>query len=242
LDTGTLFEETGAPLKLITYLAPSIPAEFFRLIADDLGSSLEFNETISGPLPGDDEPFTSGRADIGFVCSPTYRWLRNSVELLPLPVPVDPRAAGRPVYFADVVVRSDASYDSLDQLRGWTWGFNDRNSRSGWFAMLERCGPQFFRSTVVTGSHLRSIEMVEAGEVTAASIDSNVLQRQPHPELRVIESWGPFGIQPVIVRKGLDASKKREIALRLLTLHQRHDLRPYGFLRFTAPDATLYAV
>jgi hypothetical protein len=55
------------PLHLISYLSPSIPAEFFRLIANDLGATIEFNESISGPLAGDDEPFTAGRADIGFV-------------------------------------------------------------------------------------------------------------------------------------------------------------------------------
>src|SRR5205814_7164711 len=103
-------------LHIISYLAPSIPAEFFRLIARDLDATLEFNETISGPLQGDDEPFTSGRADVGFVCAPTYRWLRPKVELLPLPVPGDPRADGRPIYFGDVIARPGVR--SLEELRG----------------------------------------------------------------------------------------------------------------------------
>ena len=72
-------------LHLISYLAPSIPADFFRLIAGDLDASLEFNAV---------------------------------------------------------------------------WAYNDRNSRSGWFSMLDRVGKSFFAQTMHSGSHLRSIEMV----------------------------------------------------------------------------------
>ncbi|HUJ12177.1 MAG TPA: PhnD/SsuA/transferrin family substrate-binding protein [Thermoanaerobaculia bacterium] len=229
------------PLRIISYLAPSIPSEFFRLVAEDLGASIEFNETISGPLEGDDEPFTSARSDVGFVCSPTYRWLQPRVELLPLPVPLDPRAQERPVYFGDVVVRKDSAFERFDQLRGRVWAYNDRNSRSGWFSMRERAGESFFGRCVHSGSHLRSIEMVRSGAADAASIDSNVLLRHATRDLRVIESWGPFGIQPAIVRADLERDVKTSIARRLLTLHERHALEPFGFRRFVEPEAGLYA-
>src|SRR5437660_8013585 len=100
-------------LRLISYLAPSIPAELFAHVARRVEAScgvattLDFETRISGPLEGDDDPFADGRADVGFVCAPTYRWMRERVTLLPALVPDDPRAAGRPVYFADVVVRAD---------------------------------------------------------------------------------------------------------------------------------------
>ena len=63
-------------LRLITYLSPSIPAALYELIARDLGeqcgvgADLVFEERISGPLAGDDDPFASGDADVGFVCAP----------------------------------------------------------------------------------------------------------------------------------------------------------------------------
>jgi phosphonate transport system substrate-binding protein len=228
-------------MKLITYLAPSIPADFFRLVARDLEADIEFNEVISGPLPGDEEPFSGGRVDVGFVCSPTYRWLRGRVELLPLPVPSDARSNGRPVYFADVIVRAGAAAQRIDDLRGATWAYNDRNSRSGWFGMIERCGDDFFSRTVMSGSHLRSIEMVLAGEASAASIDSNALRLRGTDGLRVIESWGPYAIQPAVIRADLRAAEKQHVARRLLTLHDRHDLRPFGYERFVEPDESLYA-
>ena len=228
------------PLHIISYLSPSIPAEFFRMVAADLEATLEFNEAISGPLAGDEEPFTTGRADVGFVCSPTYRWLQQKVELLPLPVPLDPRAAGRPVYFGDVIVRADTGFHRFEDLRGRRWAFNDRNSRSGWFSMLERAGENFFERCIHSGSHLQSIEMVRSGAADAASIDSNVILRVNAKGLHVLESWGPFAIQPSIVRANLDAHEKNRVAHSLLTLHHRQALERFGFSRFVAPDASLY--
>lgn len=243
-------------LRLITYLAPSIPAELFRLVARDLEAAvgvpaeLAFEERISGPLPGDDEPFSGGRADIGFLCAPSYRWLRQStaVELLPLPVPSDPRAGGRPVYFSEVVVGKDSPFASLDDLRGRRWAFNDRNSRSGWFSMAERVAPaspeEFFGSLVDAGSHLASIDLVAGGGADGAAIDSNALRFRPElrERVRVIETWGPFAIQPAIVRSGLDDSAKRSIAAALLTMHERHGsaLARFGISRFVEADDALY--
>ena len=226
-------------LRLISYLAPSIPEELFRLVAKHLDASIEFETRISGPLEGDDDPFADGRADVGFVCAPTYRWMRERVTLLPALVPLDPRANGRPVYFADVVVRADSPIERFDQLRGRRWAYNDRNSKSGWFSMLERAGgdTRFFAELVHAGSHLQSLDAVRRGAVDAAAIDSNVLASQPRGGLRVIESWGPFPIQPVIVRNGIDDAVKSRIAEALLAID---GLEPFGFARFALVTAADY--
>jgi len=234
-------------LRLVTYLSPSIPAELFHLIAADIGASVSFEEAISGPQPGDEEPFTRGAADVGFICAPSFRFLNaeeRTVELLPLPVPVDPRANGEPVYFADVVVRADSTARSLDELRGLRWAYNDRNSKSGWFSLLERCGEPdaFFSAVVASGSHLRSLEMVARGEADAAAIDSNVLRLRGTPELRVLESWGPFPIQPAIIRAAMPEETKARVAQALLTIHERHGdaLQRLGVARFTVGDERAY--
>ena len=237
-------------LRLISYLAPSIPAEFFALVARDVGeacgvgvdTALEFDTSISGPLPGDDDPFADARADIGFVCSPTYRWMRDRVALLPAPVPLDVRAAGRPAYFADVVVRKDSGVMRFDDLRGRRWAYNDRNSKSGWFSMLERAGgdPAFFSGLLHSGSHLQSLDAMVDGRADAAAIDSNVLFLRMPQEMRVLESWGPFAIQPVILRAAVSPSMRTRIANALLSIHERHDLAPFGFARFATVDTAAY--
>ena len=226
-------------LRLITYLAPSIPEELFRLVAAQLEASLVFETSISGPLEGDDDPFADGRADLGFVCAPTYRWMRERVTLLPALVPLDPRANGRPVYFADVVVREDADVHRFEELRGRRWAYNDRNSKSGWFSMIERVGGDvgFFSQLVHAGSHLHSLAAVREGRADAAAIDSNVFARQPRQGLRVVESWGPFPIQPVIVRNDVDDAVKSRIASALLSME---GLEPFGFARFAPVAASDY--
>jgi ABC-type phosphate/phosphonate transport system substrate-binding protein len=231
-------------LRFLSYLAPSIPHELFTLVARHVADSCEvetsvtFDTTISGPLEGDDDPFADGRADVGFVCGPTYRWMRDRVTLLPALVPLDARAGGRPVYFADVVVRAGSGIEQFDQLRGRKWAYNDRNSRSGWFSMLDRVGgnTRFFADLVHAGSHLQSLEAVCRGTVDGAAIDSNVLFRDSRG-LRVIESWGPFPIQPVIVRNGVDDALKSRVANALLEIG---DLTPFGFARFARVTAADY--
>ncbi|HEX7192351.1 MAG TPA: PhnD/SsuA/transferrin family substrate-binding protein [Thermoanaerobaculia bacterium] len=242
-------------LRLITYLSPSIPAGLYELIARDLAeqcgvpTDLTFEERISGPLAGDEDPFASGAADVGFVCSPSFRFINRSdraVELLPLPVPTDPRAAGNPVYFADVVAASNIQ--TFVDLRGARWAYNDRNSKSGWFSMAERCAPQspeeFFGELIASGSHLRSLDLVSSGAADAAAIDSNVLRMLSH-SLRVIESWGPFAIQPSVIRAAVPEPTKRRVADALLTMHERHaeTLVRFGLLRFvTGSEADYWSV
>ncbi len=239
-------------LRLLTYLSPSIPRAFYELLARELGAELRFEEAISGPLAGDDEPFRRGAADVGFICSPSFRFINSTervVELLPLPVPLDPRAAGRPVYFADVVVRADSPFRTFDDLRGGRWAYNDRNSKSGWFTMLERIAPlppeSFFAGILSSGSHLQSLARVADGSVDAAAIDSNVLalHSHRHPGLRVLESWGPFPIQPAIVRAALPEAEKLRIGDVLLTIHERHavSLARFGIRQFEKGDEAHYA-
>jgi len=236
-------------IRLISYLAPSIPAPFFELVARHIESStgvatsIAFEQSISGPLAGDDDPFADARADVGFLCAPSVRFLGTEISVLPSPVPSDPRANGRPVYFADVVVHASSKMQNFDELRGRTWAYNDPNSKSGWFSMLERVGdPNFFAKCIQSGSHLRSLDMVASGEADAAAIDSNVLRINRRDDLRVIESWGPFAIQPVIVRAAIDGATRERIAHALLTMHEEHgaSLESFGFARFAQPDAAAY--
>ena len=87
-------------LRLMSYLAPSIPAEFFELAAKAISNEagievdLQFEQRISGPLPGDVNPFGTGAVDVGFVCSPTFRWLADDLSryVFEIPLPTGVRA------------------------------------------------------------------------------------------------------------------------------------------------------
>jgi phosphonate transport system substrate-binding protein len=197
-------------------------------------ASLRVETRVSGPERGIEDPFSQDVADVGFMCAHSFVWLRelrpSPVELLGVaPVFGDARTSGRPVYFCDVVVRRDGSIRSFAELRGRSWTYNDRCSLSGYYSLLSKraeagTNERFFGRVFRSGSHLNSIESVVRGEADAAAIDSNVLSMRLREipdlreKLRVIESWGPFPIQPVVVRSGLPADLKKGVRASLLTI------------------------
>ena len=75
----------------------------------------------------------------------------------------------------------------------------------------------FFDRVSCSGSHLNSTEMIVRGEVDAAAVDSKVLRIKLRASpglrerLRVLESWIPFPIQPVVLRSGLPLELKARL-------------------------------
>jgi phosphonate transport system substrate-binding protein len=256
----------GGPIRLITYLAPSVPMGLFEAVArwfsreTGLATTVASESRYSGPPRGRPDPFSTGEADLAFVCSPAYLWLRElappPVELVPFAfAPLDPRAGGRPVYFSDVIVRRGDGARAFDDLHGRTWAYNDTCSMSGYYSLLEKLaereqGGRFFGRIVEAGSHLRSLALVAAGEADAAAIDSNVLAlalaRDPAlaAAVRVVESWGPFPIQPILARASLDPAIRRAIVAALAALGGdagvRAELATYGVAGLPPVDESIY--
>jgi phosphonate transport system substrate-binding protein len=180
---------------------------------------LSVESRVSGPVRGADDPFSRKEADVGFMCAPSFFWLREleapPVELIPAaPVFRDGRTAGRPVYFSEVIVCRESPVRFFLELRGCSWAYNDPCSLSGYYSLLKKLrdigeNGGFVGRVHCSRSHLNSMKLVASREVDAAAIDSNVLRIKlgSDPELkerlRVIETWGPFPIQPVVLRSGL---------------------------------------
>ncbi len=260
--------ETAMPssLRFLTYLAPSIPLEFFADVVQHierevgLRCELRFETSRSGPGRDDPDPFSSGQTDVGFMCSPSFLWLRDreppAVELVPAaPVFNDPRVRGKSLYFADVIVRREQVAQSFLELAGSRWAYNDACSLSGYFSVLSKLSEtgvdgHFFEEFRATGSHLNSMELVGNGEVDAAAIDSHALalnlrsSLRLRKQVRVLESWGPYPAQPVVARASLDRELKQHLAQTLLQMGQharmRSTLSAYGIERFTHVTEAFY--
>ena len=135
-------------LRFITYLSPSLPAAFFEAVVSHLGlmigckTSLLLETEVSGPVGAFDDPFSSGEADVGFMCAPPFVRLREldppPVELLGAPVFRDARTSGRPVYFSEVVVRCEDPARSVGDLGKRSWAYNDACSLSGYYSLLDK--------------------------------------------------------------------------------------------------------
>lgn len=255
----------SADLRFVTYLSPSIPADFFDEVASRLGrmmgrrTSLLLETEVSGPTGVFDDPFSRGEADVGFMCAPPFVRLREldppPVELLGAPVFQDVRTSGSPVYFSEVVVRREDPARSFGDLGQRSWAYNDACSLSGYYSLLDKLDQIGVDSRTLdlrhSGSHLASIELLVQGQVDAAAIDSNVLeiQLQLFPELRrllrVVESWGPFPIQPVVVRSDMDATIKDRLRTSLTTMNLDEDgdgpLSRFGLRRFVNVTDEHYA-
>lgn len=258
--------EFGGTLRCISYLAPSLPYGLFGVITDYLAASLnvpasiEYETRFSAPPSLASDPFALNQADLGFVCSSAVAISQQvgcGFELLGCaPLFSDPRAAGQPVYFSDVVVQRDSPVSSLEDLKGLVWAYNDSSSLTGYYCMLQFLrdhgyGRDFWGQLRASGSHLGSLDLVLSGEADAAAIDSIVLalQRSQRPrldsQLRIIASWGPFPIQPVIVRKALPESLKASLRQALFSIggtpQMRRNLEPFLLRGFGPVDDAAYA-
>jgi phosphonate transport system substrate-binding protein len=203
MDAGGATVVTG--MRLVSYLSPGLPEGLFRalgsLLGDRLGSAVtvSFVHEASGPDPSSPDPLDG--ADLAFVCAPSYVELRRigAAALVPAaPVFDDPRNGGRPVYFSDVVVRNDHRAVSLDDLTSVPWAVNDERSLSGYGCVVKALGQDV--ASVWSGGHLRSMELVRSGLVDAAAIDANALRRADSSGLRVVHTFGPHPVQPLIAR------------------------------------------
>ncbi len=56
----------------------------------------------------------------------------SQIELLAAPVMQGDRYQNRPIYFSDVVVHCNSSFENLEDLRGASWAYNEPGSQSGY--------------------------------------------------------------------------------------------------------------
>ena len=264
---GDHHERRAHEIRFVTYLSPSIPQAFFETLADhlqrSLGSeqvSLRIETRVSGPRKGYECSTFGDRVDVAFMCAPSFVWLRNlrppPAELLGVaPVFDDERNRGRPVYFCDVIVRDDAPIRTFSDLRGSAWAYNDKSSLSGYYGLLDKLAESgedqtFFGSVTCSGSHLNSIEAILQGQADAAAIDSNVLRirfrETPalRSTLRVIDSWGPYPIQPIVVNSSLHPHLKEQLRAAFFATNEnertRRVLQRFGLSHFVAVDRETY--
>jgi phosphonate transport system substrate-binding protein len=202
-----------------------------------------------------------GEADVGWICGVQYAKSVDAgapLELLAAPVMAGARYDDAPVYFSDVVVRCDSTYQSFADLRGARWLCNEPNSFSGYHivrhALAQRRLPaDFFGSRAFSGAHNESVRQVIAGTADASAIDSTVLEALVDStpalmhKLRVIDTLGPNPRPPWVIGKSTPVPQRAAIRRAMLTLHESPDgaalLAAHGHTRFAAvTDRTYHTI
>ncbi len=224
-------DDNTATIRFASFLSP-ILYETYAHIARYIGEKVGYPTTLRVGQSFDE--FAEGQVDVAFICGLPYVRMASQdtcpVELLAAPVLQGERYQHKPVYFSDVIVRSDSPYTSFDELGGCVWAYNERVSHSGCnlvcYSLLERGKPpDYFGKTVKSGSHLRSLEMALEGEADATAIDSHlsdILRSRDEglaARLRVVDVLGPSSIPPVVVSKRLDDQLKCKMREALVTMH-----------------------
>lgn len=241
---------------MATFLAPNVfPA--YQFIAEYVGEKLDTRVDLI--VGSSFDQFERGEADFGFICGLPYVELADRdpapIELVAAPVLQGERFQGRPVYFSDVIVRSDSPYRSFEDLRGCRWSFNDRDSQSGygitryWLASRGE-NQSYFGQIMEAGFHQESIRLVCEGLVDASAIDCQVLavEMREKPELasqlKLLDALGPSSIQPVVAASHLPDELKT--GLRKVFLEMGDDPAAkaplaYGFIEcFAAVEDSSY--
>ncbi len=242
-------------IRFATFLSPNLYG-LYEYIARYISERVECPTTLT--VGQSLEEIAAGQIDVAFMCGLQYIQLISqlscSVELLVAPVLQGERYQHKPMYFSDVIVSNDSPYTSFDDLRGCTWGYNQKTSHSGYnlvcYNLLEHGKSlSYFGTTLETGSHLHSIKMVLEKRIDATAVDSHILdvflsQKSDFAaRLRVIDMLGPSSIPPIVVSQKLDNGLKRIIQDALLTMHhdplaarQLHDGAIERFLHVTDED------
>lgn len=195
----------------------------------------------------------TGDVTFAFVCTNPYLQGQDDfgMELI-----AAPEVNGQATYYSYLVVRADSSFSSLADLRGRTFAFSDPLSNSGRLApvyqlsLMGETPESFFSRWIFTYAHDNSIKAVAENLVDAAAVDSLVYDYWARTgsdfvaKTRVVEKWGPFGINPVVVRPGLDPQLKQRLREVLLGMDEdpagRQILDSLLIDRFIVPDDSIY--
>ena len=142
-----------------------------------------------------------------------------------------PQAYGKTVYYSYTIVHKDSTIKSFEELRGKRFAFTDPKSNTGKMvptyklAKMGETPESFFKDSIFTYAHDKSIKEVALGHVDGAAVDSLIWEyaKITNPQLtsktKVIEKSSPFGIPPVVVRKNLNPFLKQKFKESFLNIH-----------------------
>lgn len=254
-ETGVASPSASFRLAVAPVLSALPTSDMYQQLTGHLGEKLGRRvELVQGKTYSEiNDLIRSGDVDVAIVCTNPYLEGRSDfgMELL-----VAPEVNGEIVYYSRLIVNESNNADSLDDLRGASFAFSDPLSNTGRLAPLYQLAQKgespdsFFSRSIFTYSHDSSINAVAEGVVDAAAVDSLVMDYLEAEEpalvskVKVIEEWGPFGINPVVVHPRLDADLKEQ--LRQVFLDMDDDPEGESILlnlridRFVVPDDGIY--
>ncbi|HYN79446.1 MAG TPA: PhnD/SsuA/transferrin family substrate-binding protein [Lamprocystis sp. (in: g-proteobacteria)] len=169
-----------------------------------------------------------GGLDLAWICG--YPYVQHQTDLSLIAVP---RFQGQPLYRAYVIVGAEASFQSLEDLKGRLFAWSDPDSNSGYLFpryQLAQSGEdpdRYFRRAFFTWGHRHCVEAMAAGLADGAAVDGYVWEtlarREPAltARTRVVLRSPLFGFPPLVAAPGLPGADLE--TLRRVVLAQADD-------------------
>lgn len=177
-----------------------------------------------------------GDLQLAWICSKPYA-LQLDEAVRPLhgvavPVMAGSLYASQAVYYSYLAVRAEQDAASIRDLRGCRAAYNEPGSQSGYFSLLgalHEIGETeaFFSAWMESGAHTHSVDMILAGDVEVAAIDSTLWDYEAATEergrlerLRIVDTLGPYPGPPLAVHRSVDEGLRAELGELLAGMHR----------------------
>jgi phosphonate transport system substrate-binding protein len=161
--------------------------------------------------------------------------------------------AGATGYKSLWLVRREAKFSSIEELRGHPVAFSSRTSTSGFFIPLKDLHDRglvrsaadleefFGRGNVLFGTgYVSAVERVLSGQAEAAAVSDYVFEGDRHlsaeqkAELRVLQSQGPVPTHVLVVSSRLGPAEKELLRSAFLDMDDSPEMREFRDRIFTA--------
>lgn len=183
------------------------------------------------PLP---LPALWSRPDLGcaFMCGYPLTRADPRPVVLAAPIPSPARYHGEPIYWSDLVVRTDASYTRIEHTFDRRFAFTTEESQSGYQGPRRflapharaRGGTLFAAAVGPVFTPRGVIEVIMAGDADIGPLDSYAHDLLRHHEpavasrLRVVATTAPTPIPPLVAAVGSDDATVAALRTSLLTV------------------------
>lgn len=236
-------------------LSPLATAKNYETLANYLGERLGRTvELVQGKSYTEINAMVrSGDVSLAFVCSGAFVVGRREFGMEALVIPV---VNGQKTYNSYLIVPTRSAAKTWEDLRQKTFAFTDPLSNTGRIVpvyVISQMGEtpeRFFKSTIFTYGHDKSIQAVADGLVDGAAVDSLVydfiVKRDPALAARTKVIWKspPYGINPVVVNPNISPELRQQFESIFLGMSDdpkgKEILKYLGIDTFTKPDAAAY--
>jgi phosphonate transport system substrate-binding protein len=221
------------PLKIgvAAMISPKETVKYYKQLIEYVGGKLGSPVEMVQRENYDemDNLLERGDVQVAFLCAGPYvkDHAKFGAELL-----VAPQSYGQPFYHAYIIVHKDSPIKDLAGLKGKKFAFTDPKSNTGKLVPtymvakdFNMTPEKFFGEVLYTRSHDKSVETVAKKVADGASIDSLIydyaVKKNPvyTAETKIIRKSPPYGIPPLVIKKGMDPALRDKLKNIFLAMH-----------------------